>query len=116
MVEIGFHPIASKVRDGLLRSQDTMRQRMVTVVDLGSAFVESPERLIVVHRDFLEDHVLLIVEVRFSKGGSHDVRENVRCSCEMFGQAVDMKRGGFIGGVRVVAPTQIVEVPIDLLS
>ena len=75
-------------------------------------FVGDRHRVIQVHPDFFDDHLLLGLEVVLPKRGAKDVGQDVEGRGEIFRQASDVIEGVFLGGLRVVLGADPVEVAI----
>ena len=70
-------------------------------------------RVIQVHPDLLDDHLLLGLEVLLAEAGPEDVGEDVERPGQVLGQAGDVVERVFLRGLRVVLGADAVEVAVD---
>ena len=76
-LEVLMHPIRSQTGHGLFRSQNALAQRMITKVLGHDTFVTAIGRLVVVHLDFFDDHLLFGFEIIFTQRRTHDIRKHL---------------------------------------
>ena len=70
-------------------------------------------RVVQVHPDLFDDHLLLGLEVVLAERGAEDVGEDVEGRRQVLGQAGDVVERVFLGGLGVVLGADAVEVAVD---
>ena len=75
--------------------------------------VSDGHRVIQIHPDFLDDHLLLGLEILGPEARAKDVGQDVEGFGEVFGKAGDMVEGVFFGSLGVVLGADPVEVLVD---
>ena len=110
------HLLRGQRRHAAARSQHRLAERMSCEVKLHHAVVGDGGRLILVHADLFEDHLLLHVEVILPERREEDARLDI----ERFGQVLGKRRGiedgALFAGHRVVVGTDLVEDAIHVLG
>ena len=101
-LKIGTHPVHLHPLNRLDRTQDVLTERMTAEMRGLGGIVGDRHRIILIHLDFFDDHLLLGVEVFLAKRGAEDVGEDVERLRQILGKAGDVVEGVFLGGLRVV--------------
>ncbi len=114
--EIRPHRLGREPADGLLRSQDAAAQGVRGVVQ-GAAFLVGPERrLVVVHPDFFEDHLLFGVEVVLAERGAEDVGQEIDGGVLLLGEDRGVEDRVLLAGEGVVLGAHLVELAVDVVG
>ncbi len=111
--EIRAHRLDLHRGDRLHGAQDALPERVRPEVERLGRVVGDGHRIILIHLDLFDDHLLLGVEVVLAKRGAQDVGQDVERSRQILGQAGDVIERVFFGGLRVVLGADAVEVAVD---
>ena len=111
--EVIAHLLDAQRGDRIDRAQDAVAQRVRAEVGGLGGFVGDRHRVVQVHPDFFDDHLLLGLEVVLAERGAEDVGQDVEGRGEVLRQAGDVIEGVFLGGLGVVLGADAVEVAID---
>ncbi len=115
IVEIGAHLVRSQRGDGLIGAQHAVSHRVVAVALFDHVFVQHPEGLIHIHRDFFENHVFLSGEILFAQSWAEHVSEQIDRSVEPFGEHLRMEDSHLAGSEGVVSGAKLVKLAVDII-
>ena len=111
--EVLAHLVSLKARDRLDCAQDAVTQRMCAEMGGLGSLVRDRHRVVQVHPDLFDDHLLFGLEVVAAKSGPEDVGEYVECLRKIFRQTRDVVESVFLRSLSVVLGSHSVEVAID---
>jgi hypothetical protein len=78
--------------------------------------VGAKRRLIVVHSNFFENHLLFGGEVFFAQGGAHDIAQQFHCLRLIFGQDGGVIDRALFAGKGVVVGPHLVELAVHIVG
>ena len=109
-----MHLIATERADTLRGAENAVAQRMIGEVGTLGMIVGGPRRLVFIHADLFDDDVLLHLEVVDAQARAQNVRENIHCLRNIFGQDGSVKDGILFTCEGVVVGADLIEVAIDI--
>ena len=111
--EVVAHLVGLQRGDRFDGAEDAVAQRVLAEVGGLGGLVGDRHRVVQVHPDLFDDHLLLGLEVVLAEGGPEDVGQDVEGRRQVLGQAGDVVERVFLGGLRVVLGPDAVEVAVD---
>ena len=115
-MKILAHRVGRQIADALGGAQHASPQRVRTVVERPALVVGPKRRLILVHLDLFQNHLLLGVEIVLAQGRPKDVGQQVHGPVLVLGQHGRVVNGVFLVGEGIVMGAHLVELAVHIVG
>ena len=109
------HRIRRKCRDAFLSSQHTVGQGMGTEINAFAEVVGTVGRLVEIHQDFFQNHLLFFEEIIRPQRGPQQIAPQFNHAFQIFGKQKGVIAGNFVASKGVAVGPHVVKFAVHVI-